>query len=371
LNPADLNSANVVMTGVIIVMTSLGYFFIETGLVATAIALSKHASIHVTWSTQFRWLLSHYLVLCGMGTFLALAYVVLGPAGLIIFALPPFMMHYVQKQYVERTEDSMRELQRLNTELTRANQEVVTASRAIQELNNELFLILAKIVDARDPYVSSHTTKVAEYAVAVAAEFGLPLARMETIRQAALLHDIGKIGISEDILHKPTRLSDDEYQMVKRHALLGAELLETCQGLRHLVPLVKYHHEWYDGHGYPDQLQGEIIPPEARILAVCDAVEAMASDRPYHQALTLDQIVAELRRCAGTQFDPAVVEAFVKVTERRGSDFVVNSAREVRLPGVAGQGTSLPGQGAPGKNRPGTSAASSTRTRLSATEMSA
>ena len=140
LNVADLNTASVVMTGVIIVMASLGYFFIETGLVATAIALSKQASIHVTWSMQFRWLLSHYLVLCGMGTFLALAYVALGPAGLIIFALPPFMMHYVQKQYVERTEDSMRELQRLNTELTRANQEVVTASRAIQELNNELIL---------------------------------------------------------------------------------------------------------------------------------------------------------------------------------------------------------------------------------------
>ena len=105
---------------------------------------------------------------------------------------------------------------------------------------------------------------------------------------------------------------------------------------------------------------------------MCDAVEAMASDRPYHQALTLDQIVAELRRCAGTQFDPAVVEAFVKVTERRGSDFVVNSAREVRLPDAAAQGAAnLPGQGALTKNRPGTSAASATRTRLSATEMSA
>jgi putative nucleotidyltransferase with HDIG domain len=211
----------------------------------------------------------------------------------------------------------------------RANQEVVTASRAIQELNNELFSILAKIVDVRDPYVTSHTTRVAEYAVAVASELGLPLARVETIRQAALLHDIGKIGIPEDILHKPTRLTDEEYHLVQRHTELGAELLETCQGLRHLVPLVKHHHERWDGTGYPERFQGEAIPLEARILAVCDAVEAMASDRPYSRARSLDQIVAELQQCAGTQFDPAIVAVFVKVARRRGNDFVVNSARDV------------------------------------------
>jgi putative nucleotidyltransferase with HDIG domain len=330
-NVADLNTANVIVIGTLIVMTSLGYFFIETGLVATAIALSNHASIYATWSTQFRWLLSQYLVLCGLGAFLAIAYVALGPAGLIIFALPPFMMHYVQKEYVERTKDSVRELQRLNTELMRANQEVVTASRAIQELNNELFSILAKIVDVRDPYVTSHTTRVAEYAVAVASELGLPLARVETIRQAALLHDIGKIGIPEEILHKPKRLTDEEYQLVQRHTELGAELLETCQGLRHLVPFVKHHHERWDGTGYPERFQGEAIPLEARILAVCDAVEAMASDRPYSRARSLDQIVAELQQCAGTQFDPAIVAVFVKVARRRGNGFVVNSARDVVL----------------------------------------
>jgi putative nucleotidyltransferase with HDIG domain len=266
------------------------------------------------------------------------------------------MMHYVQKQYVERTKDSMRELQRLNKELTRANQEVVAANRAIQDLNNELFVILAKIVDARDPYVTSHTSKVADYSVAVAAELGLPQARVEAIRQAALLHDIGKIGISEQILHKPDRLTDDEYLAIKRHAVLGAELLETCQGLRHLVPSVKYHHEWFNGKGYPDQLRGEAIPLEARILAVCDAVEAMASDRPYHRALTLDQIVTELRRCAGTQFDPAVVEVFVKVTRRRGSGFVVNSAREAGAIEAASKDDDPSDRDPLPENRPGLSA---------------
>ena len=310
-------------------IAGLLYYGLDTGLVAAAISLSEGQPLWSVWSAQFRWLVYHYLALCVMGMFLAMAFYTLGVAGVIVFALPPFMMHFAQKQYVEHTEESARELRRMNQELRRANQEIVGASRAMQALNDELFLVLAKIVDARDPFVSSHTTKVADYAVAVAMELDFPKTRLESIRQAALLHDIGKIGISEEILHKPDRLSHDEYQVVMRHTLLGAELLDTCQGLRHLSPHVKHHHEWWDGTGYPDHLKGEAISLEARILAVCDAVEAMASDRPYSHARSLDQIIDELQRCAGSQFDPAIVAVFVKVARRRGEDFVVNSAREV------------------------------------------
>jgi putative nucleotidyltransferase with HDIG domain len=314
---------------VLAVILGLLYYMIDTGLIAAAIGLSEKQSLERTWHTQFRWLVYHYVGLCTMGMFLAVAWQTLGLPGVVVFALPPVMMYYVQKQYVERTEESARELQRMNQELTRANQEIVGANQSIKELSDELFLVLAKIIDARDPYVSSHTTKVADYAVAIATELGLPTSRVESIRQAALLHDIGKIGVSEQILHKPAKLTPEEYEIVKIHASLGAELLETCQGLRHLAPLVKHHHEWWDGTGYPDQLQGEAIPLESRILAVCDAVEAMASDRPYSRAMSLTEIIAELRRCAGTQFDPNIVEKFVRVTERHGSQFVVNSARDV------------------------------------------
>lgn len=315
----------IVVAGVV----GLSYFGIDTGLITAAIGLSENQRLRTTWRTQFGWLAFHYLALCVMGMFMAIAYHSLGVAGVFVFALPPFLMHYVQKQYVERTEESARELRRMNQELTNANQEIVTASRAIQSLNDELFLILAKIVDARDPFVSGHTTKVADYAVAVARELGLPMTQVERIRQAALLHDIGKIGISEEILHKPDQLSPEEYLIVKSHVTLGAELLDTCQGLRHLSPFVKHHHEWWNGTGYPDRLQREQIPLEARILAVCDAVEAMASDRPYNRALSLDRIIVELRRCAGVQFDPDLVEVFVKVAGRHGRGFVVNSARQV------------------------------------------
>ena len=101
------------------------------------------------------------------------------------------------------------------------------------------------------------------------------------------------------------------------------------QGLRHLAPFVRRHHEWWDGSGYPDGLRGEQVPLEARILAVCDAVEAMASDRPYHRAMSLSEIAAEVKRCAGTQFDPTVAEAFIRVAEREGDHLVTNSARDV------------------------------------------
>jgi diguanylate cyclase (GGDEF)-like protein/putative nucleotidyltransferase with HDIG domain len=314
------------------VIIGVVYYGIDTGLIAIAISLSEKQGLWRTWQAQFRWLIYYYVALCIMGMSLAMAFQTLGLPGVIVFALPLFMMYYAQKQYVERTEESAHELQRMNQELTRANEEIVGANKSIKELSDELFLVLAKIIDARDPFVSSHTTKVADYAVAIAAELGVPALRVESIRQAALLHDIGKIGISEQILHKPAKLSGEEYQIVKIHTSLGAELLETCKSLRHLAPIVKHHHEWWNGTGYPDNLQGEAIPWEARILAVCDAVEAMASDRPYSRAMSLDEIIAELRRCAGTQFDPNIVEKFVRVTERRGGQFVVNSARDVVRP---------------------------------------
>jgi putative nucleotidyltransferase with HDIG domain len=271
----------------------------------------------------------HYLVLCVMGLILAIAYWMIGLSGVIVFSLPVFMMRYTQKQYIERTEESMRELQRMNRELALANREITSANQAIRQLNDELFLVLAKVIDARDPYVAGHASKAADYAAAIAVELGLQVERVEHVRQAALLHDIGKLGIPEQILHKQSSLSVEEYTIVKTHAALGAELLETSQSLRHLAPFVRHHHEWWDGHGYPAGLQEEQIPLEARILAVCDAVEAMASDRSYQRATSLSEIMAELQSCAGTQFDPVVVHAFINIAEREGEHLVTNSAQEV------------------------------------------
>ena len=316
VSSASLQVSNSLVLGVLTVATGLIYYGLDTGLIAIAISLSQGTDLKRTWNEQFRWLALYYLVLCAMGLALAIAESAQGLPGVIVFSLPVFMMHYSQQQYVARTEASVGELRRLNQELSQANREIAGASQSIHQLNEELFLTLSKIIDARDPNAAGHAARAAGHAAAIATELGWPAERVEHIRQAGLLHDIGKLGISEQILFKPAKLDSDEYTIIKTHTGLGAEFLETCQGLRHLAPFIKHHHERWDGSGYPDGLQAEQIPMEARILAVCDAADAMASDRPYHQAMPFAEIMAELEQCAGTHFDPDVVQTFVRIAGR-------------------------------------------------------
>lgn len=327
----DMRVENLAILAAPLAIAALSSYIIDTGLIATAIAISSGSNPFAVWRERFRWIAGHYLVLCVIGVFLGTAYAAQGWLGVVVFALPVFMMRYSQKQYIERTEDSMRELQRMNQELTHANQEVVAASLQMAHLNEELFLTLSKMIDARDPYVGGHASKVADYALAIAGELGLPSERIEPLRQGGFLHDIGKIAISEQILHKPSKLTNEEYEIIKTHAAIGAEFLETSQVLRHLAPFVRHHHERWDGGGYPDKLKGDEIPLEARILSVCDSAEAMASDRPYHKGMAIHEVIAEIQRCAGTQFDPTVAEAFVQVVEREQDRLMVNSAQEVLL----------------------------------------
>lgn len=305
------------------------HFLIESGLFATFISLKKGSTPSAHWRQQFGWMIGHYLILCIMGVFMAIAYTTFGTLGVLLFSLPAIMMRVAQKQYIERTADSIRELRRLNNELSRANGEIVAASQSMQQLNDELFLTLAKIIDARDPYAAGHASKVADYALLIARELNLPLDQQTEVYQAGLLHDIGKIGIPEEILNKPSQLSAEEYSQVKLHARLGADFLETCHSLRHLSAYVRHHHERWDGAGYPDALAGDEIPLIARILNVCDSIEAMASDRPYHRGLSPERVLSEVQRKAGQQFDPAIVEVFVTIIERDGLNLISNSALEV------------------------------------------
>lgn len=239
-----------------------------------------------------------------------------------VFVLAPIILIYQAFMLPKLQYATMHSLENFNRDLTLANHE-------IQQLNDELFLTLAKIFDARDPYVGNHAAQVAAYAVAIATELGLSRERVELIRQSGYLHDIGKIAIPEAILHKPATLTAAEFAFIKKHANIGADFVATSHGLSHLAPFIRHHHERWDGRGYPDQLAGEAIPLEARILNICDSVEAMASDRPYSRAMSIEEIVAELLYCAGKQFDPAVVAAFIRVVEQGGTRLIVNSARAV------------------------------------------
>jgi len=177
---------------------------------------------------------------------------------------------------------------------------------------------LSATIDAKDHYTRGHSDRVMEYATAIAEALELPEDALETMRFAGLLHDIGKIGVSEAILLKPSKLSMEEFEVIKTHAVLGASIVEQIDFLNKLTPIILHHHERYGGGGYPDGLRGDDIPLLARVLAVADSYEAMTSERAYRPALTKDQAIQELRRCSGEQFDPMIVEIFLSILEAEG-----------------------------------------------------
>lgn len=179
---------------------------------------------------------------------------------------------------------------------------------------------LAAAVDARDPYTRSHSARVSALSRTIAAEMQLPADEVRRVQLSALLHDIGKIGIPDAILNKPTELTPDEWVIMKTHAPLGASILEAVEPLRDLVPIVRSHHERYDGAGYPDGLAGDEIPLGAYIVQAADAYEVIVSKRSYKAAQSVDFAVSELTRYSGTQFHPTVVAAFLRVIERDRRD---------------------------------------------------
>lgn len=172
---------------------------------------------------------------------------------------------------------------------------------------------LAAAVDAKEPYMRDHSGRVAVFAKATAEKLGLSHDQRTAIEMAAYLHDIGKIGISEQILRKPGPLTEDEMSTMRHHPLIGANILRPVKFPWSIAPVVRHHHEHFDGSGYPAGLRGDEIPLLARVLSVADAYEAMTANRPYRDRLLVDDSIAELRRCAGTDFDPRVVEALIEV----------------------------------------------------------
>ncbi len=188
---------------------------------------------------------------------------------------------------------------------------------AMQEIQmgNETILAIAKTVDAKDVRTSMHSQRVSEYAVLIAREIGFSEEQLENLRKAALLHDIGKIGIPDSVLNKPDKLTDEEYAIMKTHVTKGAEILKDFTIVEHVVEGARYHHERFDGKGYPDGLKGEEIPLYGRIIAIADTFDAMTANRVYRKKLAFDYVLDELKRCRGTQFDPNLLDVFLKVIE--------------------------------------------------------
>ncbi|MDI6736012.1 MAG: HD domain-containing protein [bacterium] len=174
---------------------------------------------------------------------------------------------------------------------------------------------LVTTIEAKDPYTRGHSERVMKYSQAIVSELNLPDDEKETIRLAGLLHDIGKIGISEAIIRKPDRLTDEEFAEIMKHPTIGAEIIKPIKQLQSVVPGVWQHHERYDGGGYPNRLKGEGISFLGRVLAVADTFDAMTSDRPYRKGLPHQRALEEIKEQSDRQFDPDIAEAFLKAYE--------------------------------------------------------
>jgi len=205
---------------------------------------------------------------------------------------------------------------------TFANQVGVVVENAklfkdIEDSYKGLLETLGVIVETRDFYTADHSRDVKKYAVAIAEEMGLSREEIESISYASLIHDLGKIGIEEKILSKPDKLNAEEFEKVADHSRIGADIISHIKILQHLSPLILHLHERYDGRGYPDGLKGEDIPLGSRILMVADAFSAMTSDRPYRRAMAREEAMEEIKRNAGTQFDPKIVNLFLSMLKEK------------------------------------------------------
>ena len=190
----------------------------------------------------------------------------------------------------------------------------------IKEINKELeksylesIETLRYTVEAKDYYTRGHSDRVSAYSVLIGKHLGLSEADLRTLQIGGLFHDIGKIGVPDSILLKDTKLTDDEYSEIKNHPSIGAHILSSAKIFKEIIPIVKHHHEKYDGHGYPSQLKGEEIPYFARITAIADSFDAMTSRRAYRNSMSLDEVIDEFEECKGTQFDPVLTDLFLDI----------------------------------------------------------
>ena len=198
-------------------------------------------------------------------------------------------------------------------EIKRINEELAESNEKLEQAYLDMIQTLRYTVEAKDSYTRGHSDRVSEYSVLIGKKLGLSEEELKTLRIGGLFHDIGKIGIPDRILLKTEKLTDDEYSEIKNHPSIGAHILGASSIFNNIIPIVKHHHERFDGRGYPSGLKGEDIPYMARIAALADTFDAMTSKRSYRNALELDAVLAEIERCKETQFDPKIADVFLDI----------------------------------------------------------
>ena len=271
------------------------YAALNNGLVCLAMSLAEGIALKTVWRERFHWARYYFLLFGPLALVAETAYRFMGVQGLFAFTVPPALMMLAFRRYLEGTAAAVDEVRQANVRLRRAHRDTIAA--------------LSRSMEAKDLYTGGHTGRVAAVAVALAEKLGYDDEQLEAIEIGALLHDIGKIGIPEAILHKQGPLDGEEWAVMRTHPVISDFILAELD----LDPIVRQcarsSHERMDGHGYPDGLSGEDIPLPARIVFVADAFDAITSDRPYRRSRSTAAALAEIEASAGTQFCPSVVAA--------------------------------------------------------------
>ena len=265
------------------VVAACAFFAINASLTAMAVAFRSGQPVRLVLLGDARGFATSLAALAPLGWLMAQMYAVSWWASLL-FALPLYTTRLAYHNFIE-----------------------------MREMFTQTITALAGAVDKRDPYTSKHSWRVKEIAGDIGREMRLGEADLEALEWGGLLHDVGKIGVPDNVLLKQERLNREERMIMNAHPVLGAQIIAPVTRLSRELPIIRHHHEWYNGSGYPDRLIGDEIPLLARILHVADAFEAMTAQRPYRMTpLTSEQALGELRKFAGVQFDPKVVDAFVR-----------------------------------------------------------
>ena len=274
----------------------LVYYLVNTVSISTVIGLSDGKNPFRVWKQNYMWNFFHIFAFLPVAAIIALVYLKGGMWTIALFVVPLFLARYTFQLYIEMKE---------------AHINTVSA--------------LTSALDANDPYTHGHSYRVSRYALGLGRTMGLSSKDLEILEYSALLHDIGKIAIKKEILHKAGRLTEEEFKSLKAHPSTGADIVENLKFLKEAAVLVRYHHEQPDGKGYPEGLKGDGIPVGSRILLCADAYDAMTSDRPYRKGLSIDKVIEQYEKHKGSQFDVDVANLVIKMIKKSEFPLIVET----------------------------------------------
>jgi len=260
------------------------FFLLNMIFVTLILSFTQRQSPLSIWMVNIKWSSLTSLSMAPLGALIAVIYINIGFWGLVLFLLPLIIARHSFQSYIDMREAFLGTIKSLSL-----------------------------AIDAKDPYTKGHSSRVADYVVLLARELKWPEDKVEFLHYISMIHDVGKVTVPEHILKKDTGLTKEEYDIMKQHSRAGADIIKDVNYFAQGSDIIKYHHERWDGRGYPESLRGEEIPEEARILAVADAFDAMTSNRPYRKAMSPKDALKELHYCSGSQFDPRIVKAFDQV----------------------------------------------------------